>query len=302
MKLIKPSQISGEILTLFEEADKKVIIVSPYCKISKWYKLLAKLKSLIDRKIEIEFYVREGEFETIKEIQQVGIEPICIKNLHSKIYMNEREAIVSSMNLLLSSEMNSLDIAYKTTNKEEYDELLDYYNRYIKTTEKENVDFNKTHLFDTLLKNFEHIRIYENENELVLKTRNNSYNCFIWNVGKKTENKLRISAILSGKEFEDSKKWKSSMEQRTNLEIEFIKGGNGHYDNVWGTSKSYIETQNLNYIIPKEGVNITKSIVSFIKEIQSINPIARICPRNDSAELHSVHTKNWHNMQKIVLF
>ena len=65
MKLIKPSQISGEILTLFEEADEKVIIVSPYCKIGKWYKLLAKLKSLIERNIEIEFYVREGEFETI---------------------------------------------------------------------------------------------------------------------------------------------------------------------------------------------------------------------------------------------
>ena len=46
--------------------------------------------------------------------------------------MNEKEAIVSSMNLLLSSEMNSLDIAYKTTNLEEYNELLDYYNRYIK--------------------------------------------------------------------------------------------------------------------------------------------------------------------------
>ena len=252
MKLIKPSQISGEILTLFEEADEKVIIVSPYCKIAKWYRLTAKLKSLIERNIEIEFYVREGEFETIQEIEQVGIEPICIKNLHSKIYMNEKEAIVSSMNLLLSSEMNSLDIAYKTTNDEEYNELLDYYNRYIKQTEKENLNFDKNFLFETLSNKFERIRIYENENELAFKTNNNNYNSFIWNTGKKNQNKLRISGILSGKEFENSKHLKNEIQKRTNLEIEFKEGENGYYNSVWATSIDYLETQNMNYIMPKE--------------------------------------------------
>lgn len=273
MKLIKPSQISGEILTLFEEADEKVIIVSPYCKIGKWYKLLAKLKSLIERNIEIEFYVREGEFETIQEIEQVGIEPICIKNLHCKIYMNEKEAIVSSMNLLLSSDMNSLDIAYKTTTEEEYNELLDYYNRYIKQTEKENINFDKNHLFETLSNKFERIRIYENENELAFKTKNNNYNCFIWNTGKKNQNKLRISGILSGKEFENSKALKNQIQKRTNLEIEFIEGGNRNgygYDSVWATSIDFLETQNMNYIMPKELNIITENIVNFITEIQNI--------------------------------
>lgn len=273
MKLIKPSQISGEILTLFEEADEKVIIVSPYCKIGKWYKLLAKLKSLIERNVEIEFYVREGEFETIQEIEQVGIEPICIKNLHSKIYMNEKEAIVSSMNLLLSSEMNSLDIAYKTTTLEEYKELLDYYNRYIKQTEKENINFEKNYLFETLSNKFERIRIYENENELAFKTNNNNYSCFIWNTGKKNQNKLRISGILSGKEFESSKYLKNKIQKRTNLEIEFIEGGsrNGYgYDSVWATSFDFLETQNINYIIPKELNLITENILNFITEIQNI--------------------------------
>lgn len=44
MKLIKPSSVSGEIMTLIEEADEKVILVSPYCKVKKWYKLLNKIK------------------------------------------------------------------------------------------------------------------------------------------------------------------------------------------------------------------------------------------------------------------
>lgn len=272
MKLIKPSQISGEILTLFEEADEKVIIVSPYCKISKWYKLLAKLKSLIARDIEIEFYVRDGEIQTIQEIEQIGIHPICIKNLHSKIYMNEKIGIVSSMNLLLSSEMNSLDIAYKTTNEEEYNELLDYYNRYIKQTDKQQMNFDNNFLFETVSNKFTQIRIFENENDLAFKTKRNNYSSFIWNNGK-DKNKLRISGILSAKEFENYKSLKSEIEKRTNLEIEFLEAGhrNGYgYNSVWATSTEFLKTENLNYIFPKELNKITENIVDFITEIENI--------------------------------
>lgn len=271
MKLIKPSQISGEILTLFEEADEKVIIVSPYCKIGKWHKLLAKLNSLIERNIEIEFYVREGEHETIKEIEQVGIKPICIKNLHCKIYMNEKEAIVSSMNLLLSSEMNSLDIAHKTTNSEEFNELLDYYNRYIK--QKGNIILDQNYLFETLSNKFAQLKINENENELAFKTNNNTYSCFIWHTGKKNQNKLRINGILSRFEFESSKHLKYEIEKKTNLKIEFIEGGSlkgNFYDTVWATSSDILETENINYILPKELNKITENIVNFITEIQNL--------------------------------
>lgn len=276
MKLIKPSQISGEILTLFEEADEKVIIVSPYCKIAKWYKLTAKLKSLLERNIEIEFYVREGEFETIQEIEQVGIEPICIKGLHSKIYMNEKEAIVSSMNLLLSSEMNSLEIAYKTTNGEEYNELFDYYKRYIKQTSLEDVNINKDYLFETILNKFESIRIYENKNQLAFKTNNNNYSCFIWKSNKNNENKFRISGILSQKEFESSKHLKDEIQERTNLEIEFLESGNANgygYNSVWATSKDILETQSINYLKQSDLIKITDYIIDFITEIQKIKNI-----------------------------
>jgi hypothetical protein len=132
MKLIKPSEISGEIMTLLEEADEKVILVSPYCKFSKWYKLLRKFEELQERRIPVEFYVREGEHASIAEVEAVGFDPIVIPGLHSKIYLNEKFGIVSSMNLLLSSDTNSLEIGYKTETKEEFEELQNFYNRYIK--------------------------------------------------------------------------------------------------------------------------------------------------------------------------
>ncbi len=51
MKLIKPSEISARILTLLEESDERVIIVSTYMKISKWYKFMNKVNGLKTRRI-----------------------------------------------------------------------------------------------------------------------------------------------------------------------------------------------------------------------------------------------------------
>ena len=59
VKLIKPSEISASILTLLDESDEKVIIVSPYMKISKWYKFINKVNELKTRNIIIEIYVRD---------------------------------------------------------------------------------------------------------------------------------------------------------------------------------------------------------------------------------------------------
>ncbi len=118
-------------MTLFEEADKKVIIVSPYYQVRQWKKLLNCFSDLRQRDIEIEFYVREDSQEGISELKSLGFNPILIPRLHTKLYINDKYAIVSSMNLCLGSDDNSLDIALRTETDEEYNELIDYYKRYI---------------------------------------------------------------------------------------------------------------------------------------------------------------------------
>ena len=132
MQLIKPKQISGEIMTLIEEASKQLIIISPYYNVSKWYKLLNAFDSLKNKNISIEFYVRKSEHVSISEIKNIGFIPFEIPNLHTKLYLNETYGIVSSMNLNVSSDTNSLDIAYKTESVKEYAELYKYYETYIK--------------------------------------------------------------------------------------------------------------------------------------------------------------------------
>ena len=133
MKLIKPSEISASILTLLDESDERVIIVSPYMKILKWYKFINKVNGLKARKIITEIYVRDDHEnkETYHDLDRLALEYKKIPHLHCKLYMNERYGIVTSMNLLLSSDINSLEIGYATETCTEYNELLGFYHRYI---------------------------------------------------------------------------------------------------------------------------------------------------------------------------
>lgn len=135
MRLIKPSEISARILTLLEESDERVIIVSPYVKIAKWYKLIKKVKGLKSRKVIVEIYVRDDpeNHVTYHDLDRLELEYYKIPNLHCKLYMNERYGIVTSMNLLLTSEINSLEIGYLTESLSEYNDLQSYYHRYIRT-------------------------------------------------------------------------------------------------------------------------------------------------------------------------
>lgn len=269
MQLIKPSQISGEIMTLIEEADEKIIIVSPYIKISKWHKLLQRLETIKKRNIEVEIFVREGEKESIAEVVQIGFEPILIPNLHSKLYLNEKQGIVSSMNLHYSSDTKSLDIAYKTESTNEYVDLKAYYTRYIETwvhqkyqTVSKDADW-RNYLNRTLNEAFgRNVHFKEFEGTLLINT-SNKYEIFIAN---DSTNKLKISGILSNREFDFTIRNKGLF-QSSKMEIEIVKGKQGCYDMVWGTI-SGIKSWSVNDLHPGEALEIIDAIVKFISGIE----------------------------------
>ena len=97
MELIKSSEISARILTLFDESYERVIIVSPYIKIIKWYKLVKKLEVLKSRGILPEIYVRDDpdNTATYRNLDQLALQYKKILHLHSKLYLNVKPARVS---------------------------------------------------------------------------------------------------------------------------------------------------------------------------------------------------------------
>lgn len=276
MHLIKPSQISGQIMTLIEEADSKIILVSPYFRVSKWYKFLNRLERINKKEVIVEIYIREGEFESVKEVLQVGFQPITIPNLHTKLYLNEKCAIVSSMNLLHSSDISSLDIALKTETKEEYQELFSYYDRYIKRAASKFSDVNQTTydwLMDLELRLHQvftnGLSLFFEDKNLLINARNR-YEAFIVNG---TPSELRISAVLSQREFQFLKDNPDLFESKK-MAFELIEGSRGSYDKIWGIVKGY-KSFSLQDPLVEEQEDIVEVIAMFVSAIEQMKDMAR---------------------------
>ena len=134
MKFIPVMEISGQIMTLIEDAEKQLIIVSPYVEIKNWDKLKRCLKNAIARNVEITFYVRENAKQDLEPLRQFSSKIILIKDLHAKIYLNENYGIVSSQNLYQYSDINSIDFAYSTETEVERNQLVKLIDKYLKNS------------------------------------------------------------------------------------------------------------------------------------------------------------------------
>jgi len=279
MKFIKPSEISSKVMTLLDESDEFVLIVSPYVKILRWYKLLKKLDNLRKREINLAFVIREDatNSNSFNELKELGINFSAIPDLHCKLYLNEKYAIVSSMNLLLSSEINSIELGYQTETDEEYQELKSFCERYLQ------IDFNMNNqssenyqnnidwrdltyqiLSNSLTRRF---NINQENDSFTVNTGKNNYSSFIWN-GK--QNLLRISGVLTMSEFNNLSKNPYLIPDIEDIKIELIEGKNNHYNTIWGTMANPLLSKNLNEVISNEAHIIAKSVSSFILEVDKL--------------------------------
>ena len=263
-------------MTLIEEADEQVVLICPYVKIKKWYKLLNKLKGLKQRNINVEIYVREYENESIEEILAIGYQPILVPNLHAKVYLNEKYAIVSSMNLLLSSDTNSIDIGFKTEDEKEYNEVKDYYIRYIRNpvvnptaTQIGDYDWREdleNGLYNALSRT---VRITESPGKLQINTANR----YEVAISHKKGNCLEISGILSNKEYEHALANPFPV-VKSKIQFELAGGGNGYYDMALGRLIG-LKSSTINNPDKTEEKAIANSIIDFIGAIEFLKKAVR---------------------------
>ena len=136
MKFIPPLEIASKIMTLIVEAEKELILVSPYVKINNWDKMKKSLSKAVNKGITITFIVREDTTNDLSPLNTLNITPILIKDLHAKVYINDKYAIVTSQNITHYSDINSIDIGYQTETEMERAELINFVNKYIKNLEK----------------------------------------------------------------------------------------------------------------------------------------------------------------------
>lgn len=277
MKLIKPSEISARILTLIDESDEKMIMVSPYMKISKWFKLVNKINGLRTRNISTEIYVRDDPDNkaTYRDLDQLTLGYKRIPNLHSKMYMNEKSGIVTSMNLLLSSEINSLEIGYETESRDDYYDLLGYYYRYIRSREFVHPDKSISHTPTDIRKVMLRIRkeldnsglnswFLLTESTLQITTSRNDYRISI------DEGNLRISANLNlgstktQNIIEDNSLILKRIKDLTGMNVSIYPGTEPHFIQLLCEAPHSFKSPSINGLPKDDAADLTASVIKFI--------------------------------------
>lgn len=290
MRIIKPKLISGEIMNLIEEANEKMVIVSPYYHITKWTKLLHCLEKMQKRKVAAEFYAREDATECISEVKAAGFQPFLIKRLHAKLYFNEKQAIVSSMNLDFRSDNQSLDIAMITENEDEYKDVVHYFDQFIKreviqpTVPEQTAVIPQRPTSRSLvnLKGELEKRLHESlGRQIYIKMHSHSIeiqagNQYEASIGTTFGNELFLYGILSNKEYEFAKANKvfQSHKMAIYLQAGGQRGSSYVYDQVCGRM-SRLKSSSIQRIQPDEQELIIDTIHRFILGVEELKKMVR---------------------------
>lgn len=170
-RFLKGNDLNSELEKIFEEAEMKIILISPYIKLHDRYAsaLLAK-KDNPDIEITIVFgkneedfskSMKEEDFRFFKDFPNIEIR--YEKRLHAKYYANESSSILTSMNLYSYSQVNNIETGVMTkvksilggivnnvTGEEDFDSTAwNYFQRVIEQSEllfKKNPEYESTML------------------------------------------------------------------------------------------------------------------------------------------------------------
>lgn len=133
MKIVPPHKVTAQLLDIIHEAEQQLILVSPYVDFTSWQKPVTAIKSAMARGVKVTFYIRSNQdSQTSRDhVQRLGLTPVLVENLHAKMYLSEKDGILTSMNLLRYSDSNSIEIGTQVEQPAELQELHRIVDRFI---------------------------------------------------------------------------------------------------------------------------------------------------------------------------
>ncbi len=146
-KFLDTTGVSYHLQQLLNNAKDTIILISPYLKISE--KIRQSLDDKDRMKIDIRVVYGKNELQPdeinwLKSLKSVRTS-FC-ENLHAKCYLNEEEAIVTSMNLYEFSQINNQEMGIhisKTEDKQLYDDVYNEARRLIRISDEVRLSIEK---------------------------------------------------------------------------------------------------------------------------------------------------------------
>lgn len=122
--IITHGSVQKEVMDLIDHAQKVLVLVSPY--LTPWKGLSLAIQRAYARGVSIIMILRGGEDREKQASAVASLRPYLysvrfIEYLHAKIYLSEQAAVLTSMNLLKTSALNSVEFAVSVRAQEHPD-------------------------------------------------------------------------------------------------------------------------------------------------------------------------------------
>ena len=154
-KFLNTTAVSYHLEELIKGTKDRLILISPYLQFSDRIKEHLLNLNLLKRDIRIIYRENKLQLEENNWLKdQIGIRTSLCKNLHAKCYINESEAIITSMNLYTFSQQNNNEMGIyisKIQDKDLYDATFEEAQRLLTISEEIRVTVKKV-TSDTLSK------------------------------------------------------------------------------------------------------------------------------------------------------
>jgi hypothetical protein len=117
-KFLNPKDLKANLYRIFKEAEKEIIIISPFIQLSDELRTLLRPKQKI-KDFQITIFYGKNERDPSKSLNPTDYrffsefknhEILYNPNLHAKYYANESESIITSLNLHHFSLQNNIEV------------------------------------------------------------------------------------------------------------------------------------------------------------------------------------------------
>lgn len=146
-KFLNTTGVSYHLEELIKTTKDRLILISPYLQFHKRVK--DHLENLNIQKRDIRIIYRENKLQVEESNwleSQIGIRTSLCNTLHAKCYLNENEAIVTSMNLYSFSQQNNDEMGIHVTKEKDadlYNDIYDEVQRLLTISEEIRVSVKK---------------------------------------------------------------------------------------------------------------------------------------------------------------
>src|ERR1035437_1506153 len=154
-KFLNTTGVSYHLEELIKGTKDRLILISPYLQFNDRIKEHINNLNIQKRDIRIVYRENKLQLEENNWLEgQIGIRTSICKNLHAKCYINENEAIITSMNLYEFSQQNNNEMGIhftKTQDPDLYNSTLEEVQRLLTISDEIRVTVKKV-TADTPLK------------------------------------------------------------------------------------------------------------------------------------------------------